>query len=102
MRFDHGVVRQCPNGLRIAHHFREEREHPIQSLEPLRTGLKIERVTALCEGEEACDALRGVCELGADGALLVRPDGHVAWRERSLTQSPAQTLRHVFEECYIR
>jgi 2,4-dichlorophenol 6-monooxygenase len=74
----------------------------IQSLEPLRTGLKIERMTALCEGEEACDALRSVCGLGADGALLVRPDGHVAWRERSLTESPAQTLRHVFEECYIR
>src|SRR5262245_47314046 len=28
-----------------------------------------------------------------DGAVLVRPDGHVAWRSRSLTREPTATLR---------
>lgn len=30
---------------------------------------------------------RQVCEVGADGALLVRPDQHVAWRARSVDQA---------------
>ena len=28
-----------------------------------------------------------------DGAVLVRPDGYVAWRSPSLTREPAATLR---------
>jgi putative polyketide hydroxylase len=31
-----------------------------------------------------------------DGAVLVRPDGHVGWRSRSRVTNPAQTLREVF------
>jgi hypothetical protein len=30
-----------------------------------------------------------------DGAVLVRPDGHVAWRTRSCVTSPAETLQGV-------
>lgn len=30
-----------------------------------------------------------------DGAVLVRPDGHVAWRSRSSVPNPAQTLERV-------
>jgi 2,4-dichlorophenol 6-monooxygenase len=33
-----------------------------------------------------------VCEIGADGALLVRPDQHVAWRARSAPVDPATAL----------
>jgi hypothetical protein len=29
----------------------------------------------------------------ADGAVLVRPDGHVAWRSRSGASNPAAVLR---------
>ena len=74
----------------------------LRNLEPLRSSLKIERMSALCEGEQACDALRDICGVGSRGALLVRPDGHVAWRERSPTHDPAHTLRQAFEECHIR
>jgi putative polyketide hydroxylase len=31
--------------------------------------------------------------VNTDGAVLVRPDGHVAWRSRSVTSNPAETLR---------
>jgi hypothetical protein len=33
-----------------------------------------------------------VCEIGADGALLVRPDQHVAWRARSAPADPGGAL----------
>ncbi|MEQ8842700.1 MAG: hypothetical protein RIB98_17090 [Acidimicrobiales bacterium] len=33
------------------------------------------------------DAWRTLCELGPTGALLVRPDHHVAWRARSVEES---------------
>jgi 2,4-dichlorophenol 6-monooxygenase len=34
-----------------------------------------------------------VCELGVGGALLVRPDQHIAWRARELPADPARALR---------
>lgn len=36
----------------------------------------------------ALDAWQEVCDVGESGALLVRPDHHVAWRARSLDQLP--------------
>jgi 2-polyprenyl-6-methoxyphenol hydroxylase-like FAD-dependent oxidoreductase len=35
--------------------------------------------------------------VSADGAVLVRPDGHVAWRSRSSTSNPTETLRAAFD-----
>ena len=32
-----------------------------------------------------------------DGAVLVRPDGYVAWRSRSGVANPDATLREVFD-----
>jgi hypothetical protein len=31
--------------------------------------------------------------VGEDGAVLVRPDGHVAWRSASGVDAPAEVLR---------
>lgn len=31
-------------------------------------------------------------EVGADGAILVRPDGHVGWREQGSVEDPAEAL----------
>jgi putative polyketide hydroxylase len=34
----------------------------------------------------------------SDGAVLVRPDGHVAWRSRSGVANPAETLRTALDQ----
>ena len=38
------------------------------------------------------DAWRATCDVEGDGALLVRPDQHVAWRARSLPAQPEVAL----------
>ena len=35
---------------------------------------------------------------GIDGALLIRPDGFVAWRERGRVRDPQTVLSHVVEQ----
>lgn len=37
-------------------------------------------------------------ETAADGAILVRPDGHVAWRSRAAKENPAAILRQALEK----
>ncbi len=39
----------------------------------------------------------GVCELEGDGALLVRPDQHVAWRATALPDDPARALAEAID-----
>ena len=41
------------------------------------------------------DAWANAYEVAQDGAVLVRPDGHVAWRSRSACADPAGALRAV-------
>jgi putative polyketide hydroxylase len=36
--------------------------------------------------------------IDTDGAVLVRPDGHVAWRSRSGVSNPAEILRRAFDQ----
>ena len=38
--------------------------------------------------EPALDAWRTLCDVDEGGALLVRPDHHVAWRARGAAQTP--------------
>jgi 2,4-dichlorophenol 6-monooxygenase len=38
------------------------------------------------------DAWRAQCQLGASGALLVRPDQHIAWRADNLPGEPTQAV----------
>ncbi|MCW5745791.1 MAG: FAD-dependent monooxygenase [Alphaproteobacteria bacterium] len=55
-------------------------------------GQLVDRDAAFCQ-------LYGV---GADGAVLVRPDGHVAWRGFALAADPAQTLAAVLDQVLYR
>lgn len=74
----------------------------VRSLGPLQSSMKIDSLRAICDGDAAHRALRKVCGISPQGALLIRPDGHVAWRESSLTASPEETLRRAFEGCRIQ
>ena len=58
-------------------------------------GLNIPGATAYSIGRELADlgdAWRSAYGLDADGAVLVRPDGHVAWRSRGGHEAPGQVL----------
>jgi len=58
-------------------------------------GLRAAPVRCLVPGRDFADPERhwaSVCELGAGGALLVRPDQHVAWRARSAPADPRAAL----------
>jgi putative polyketide hydroxylase len=39
------------------------------------------------------DAFASAYELDTSGAVLVRPDGHIGWRSRSITRDPSGALR---------
>lgn len=73
-----------------------------ENLPSLRSKLNVDYLGAVCVGDREKRALERMCEIGEDGAVLIRPDGHVAWREASLTDDPNRTLRQAFEECHIR
>jgi hypothetical protein len=68
----------------------------------LRSKLQAERLGSLGDTNDAQRTLEALCGIGHDGALLVRPDGHVAWRQTALPSDPVQTLRRAIERCYLR
>lgn len=45
-------------------------------------------------------AVHDHAEIAADGALLIRPDGHVAWRQRAGVRPDAALLRSIVEQSY--
>lgn len=55
--------------------------------------LPMRRVGVGCEYDDVLRTWRGLREIDYDGALLVRPDHHVAWRAHALTATPLETLR---------
>jgi hypothetical protein len=42
------------------------------------------------------------CDVETDGAVLVRPDGHVAWRQRSSAGDPARELERALRVSLLR
>lgn len=46
------------------------------------------------------DALSRLCGIASNGAILVRPDGHVAWREKSLPASPKASLERAIAAAF--
>ncbi len=73
-----------------------------QVLGSLRSKLQVQELGSLCDTIEAQRALEQLCGIGHDGALLVRPDGHVAWRETACPSNSEHALRRAFERCYLR
>ena len=65
----------------------------------------LERTIALKQQEadavDTEDAWRRLSEVEENGAVLVRPDGHVAWRSRFLPETPETELRAVLSRLMI-
>ena len=61
------------------------------------------KVRSLGEAEVEL-ACRGLalerCELEPTGALLIRPDDHVAWRQRAWVEPTAALVSSVVQQCY--
>jgi 2,4-dichlorophenol 6-monooxygenase len=47
-------------------------------------------------GLEGIARLQAACEIEPEGALLIRPDGHVGWRHRNAPSDPDATLLAAF------
>jgi 2,4-dichlorophenol 6-monooxygenase len=78
------------------------RDAAKQVLGSLRSKLQVQELGSLCSANETQWALEQLCGIGHDGALLIRPDGHVAWRETALASNPEHALRHAFERCHLQ
>ena len=78
------------------------RDAATQVVGSLRSKLQVQELGSLCDTNDAQRALEELCGIGHDGALLIRPDGHVAWRETARASNPERTLRRAFERCYLR
>jgi len=74
--------------------------------EELQSGLCSElelcSMKSLCTTDEARSQLAALCSIEDDGALLIRPDGHVAWRHRKLAARPEQALGEALQRCHVR
>lgn len=54
--------------------------------------IRLVEIGQQCAVQAKDDALSRLCGIANDGAILVRPDGHVAWREKSLPDNPKASL----------
>ncbi|MEO0323153.1 MAG: FAD-dependent monooxygenase [Myxococcota bacterium] len=69
---------------------------------PVAEHVTVASLEELGESEDAREALRGLCGLGPGGALLVRPDGHVAWRQPELPVDPERALGAALAACHLQ
>ena len=61
---------------------------------------KVVRIAELGLSETVFDQLIALCEIDDTGALLIRPDGHVAWRAKTLKENPTEELQQVFQHFF--
>ena len=65
---------------------------------PMPVRLLCVGATADADLQDPDGAWAGLSETGPTGAVLVRPDGHVAWRAPALPEAPARALAAVLRE----
>lgn len=61
----------------------------------LEVPIRVHRIGAHCEMRDIEDQWAQLVDMSPDGALLVRPDGFVAWRTGALPPSPENRLSEV-------
>ncbi|TNE47603.1 MAG: hypothetical protein EP343_18770 [Deltaproteobacteria bacterium] len=64
--------------------------------------LKIQTLQQWADEPRQLQSLRELCALPQHGFLLIRPDGHVACRFISTTDSPQDTLQSILRNCYLQ
>ena len=83
---------------------RAKGEHWETALAKLPTTIqqktKVVRIAELGLSETVFDQLIALCEIDDTGALLIRPDGHVAWRTKTLKENPTEELQQVFQHFF--
>ena len=61
-----------------------------------RTEVRTRTIADADASPESAEHLRDLCEIDPSGAILVRPDGHVGWRRKTLPHNPAEVLSSAF------
>jgi hypothetical protein len=77
----------------------------IDAATALASAARPELVAHRVGGSELGDPEQGwqaAYELDPEGAVLVRPDGYVCWRNRAGAADPASVLREVFDQILSR
>jgi 2,4-dichlorophenol 6-monooxygenase len=62
--------------------------------------INVFRLDELGLSEKVYKELIALCEIDETGALLIRPDGHVAWRTKTLKGNPTEELQQVFQHFF--
>ena len=80
--------------------------HWQTALEALPTALqqkiKLVPLDQLDLTETIFKRLINLCAIDATGALLIRPDGHVAWRKKQLITGESIDFNQLFEQLYFQ
>jgi 2,4-dichlorophenol 6-monooxygenase len=59
--------------------------------------IQVIRLDQLDLAEPVYNYLISICDIEESGAILIRPDGHVAWRVKSLKEDAHEELKQVFQ-----
>ena len=62
--------------------------------------INVVRLDQLGLSENVYHQLLELCAIEETGALLIRPDGHVAWRTKVLNENAEEELRQVFQHFF--
>jgi len=77
-------------------------ETALQQLpSPIQQKIKVVRLDELGLSETVFDQLIALCKIEDTGALLIRPDGHVAWRIKTLKGNATEELAKVFQHFFV-
>lgn len=91
------AVSSCLSGLPVRLGKRQQLRFP-----PLGIDLAVWRIAADGDVLDLEDGWRAKLEMSPEGAVLVRPDGFVAWRTNTLPTNPERKLVHVLSSILFR